>query len=227
MFQTIIELSIKYKLLVALGVIMLLVGGFNSLQHISIDATPDITNNQVQVVTTSPTLAPQEVEQLITIPLESELRNIPGVMEVRSISRFGLSIITIVFKESIPIIQARQLLKEQLDIAKSDIPSGIGEPQLMPITTGLGEICQYIIKVDSGYESTYTIEELRTIQDWIIKKQLNGIEGIIEISSFGGKVKEYEVAVNPILLQNYHITLEEVYNALEKNNQNSGSGYIQ
>jgi heavy metal efflux system protein len=175
MFQTIIELSIKYKLLVALGVIMLLVGGFNSLQHISIDATPDITNNQVQVVTTSPTLAPQEVEQLITIPLESELRNIPGVMEVRSISRFGLSIITIVFKESIPIIQARQLVKEQLDIARSDIPSGIGEPQLMPITTGLGEICQYIIKVDSGYESTYTIEELRTIQDWIIKKQLNGI----------------------------------------------------
>jgi heavy metal efflux system protein len=227
MFQTIIELSIKYKFLVALGVIMLLVGGFNSLQSINIDATPDITNNQVQVVTTSPTLAPQEVEQLITIPLESELRNIPGAIEVRSISRFGLSIITIVFKENIPIIQARQLVKEQLDIAKSDIPSGIGEPQLMPITTGLGEICQYIIKVKSGYESTYTLEELRTIQDWIIKKQLNGIEGIIEISSFGGKIKEYEVAVNPISLQNYRITLEEVYNALEKNNQNSGSGYIQ
>lgn len=227
MFQTIIDLSIKYKLLVTLGVVVLMVWGLYSLKNIPIDATPDITNNQVQVVTTSPTLAPQEVEQLLTIPLESELRNIPGAIEVRSISRFGLSIITVVFKEDIPIIQARQLVKEQIDIAKSEIPDGIGEPQLMPITTGLGEICQYIIKVNPGYESTYNLEELRTIQEWIIKKQLNGIEGIIEISSFGGKVKEYEVAIDPILLQSYNITLEEVNNALEKNNQNSGSGYIQ
>ncbi|WP_295809839.1 CusA/CzcA family heavy metal efflux RND transporter [uncultured Apibacter sp.] len=227
MFQAIIELSIKYKLWVAIGVVALLTGGLYSIQTIPIDATPDITNNQVQVVTTSPTLAPQEVEQLITIPLESELRNIPGAIEVRSISRFGLSIITVVFKENIPVLRARQLVKEQIDITKNEIPNGIGEPQLMPITTGLGEICQYVIKVKPGFESDYTLEDLRTIQDWIIKKQLNGIEGIIEISSFGGKVKEYEVGIDPIVLQSYGITLEEVYNVLEKNNQNSGSGYIE
>ncbi|MDR2122985.1 MAG: CusA/CzcA family heavy metal efflux RND transporter [Flavobacteriaceae bacterium] len=227
MFKKIIELSINNKLLVIIGTLALLIAGIYSVRDIAIDATPDITNNQVQVVTTSPTLVPQEVEQLITFPLESQLRNIPGTTEVRSISRFGLSIITVVFKESTPTLQARQLVKEQIDIAKEEIPEGLGDPQLMPITTGLGEIYQYVVKVKPGYEGKYTIEELRTIQDWIIKRQLNGIEGIIEISSFGGKVKEYEVAINPVALQSYNLTLEEVYTALGNNNQNSGSGYIQ
>ncbi len=227
MFKKIIELSINNKLLVIVGALALLIGGIYSVRDIAIDATPDITNNQVQVVTTSPTLAPQEVEQLITFPLESQLRNIPGTTEVRSISRFGLSIITVVFKENVPTLQARQFVKEQIDIAKGEIPAGLGDPQLMPITTGLGEIYQYILKVKPGYEGKYNIEELRTIQDWIIKRQLNGIEGIIEISSFGGKVKEYEVSIDPVALQSYNLTLEEVYTALENNNQNSGSGYIQ
>ncbi|MGM5631568.1 CusA/CzcA family heavy metal efflux RND transporter [Apibacter raozihei] len=227
MFKKIIELSIQNKLLVIVGTLALLIGGIYSVKDIAIDATPDITNNQVQVVTTSPTLAPQEVEQLITFPLESQLRNIPGTTQVRSISRFGLSIITVVFKESTPTLQARQLVKEQIDIAKEDIPSGLGEPQLMPITTGLGEIYQYVIRIKPGYENQYDTEKLRTIQDWIIKRQLSGVEGIIEISSFGGKVKEYEVSINPVALQSYNLTLEDVYTALESNNQNSGSGYIE
>lgn len=227
MFKKIIQASVNNKLLIIVGVLALLIGGIYSVKDIAIDATPDITNNQVQVVTTSPTLAPQEVEELLTFPLESELRNIPGTREVRSISRFGLSIITVVFDDNVPTLNARQLVKEQIDIAKDEIPEGLGDPQLMPITTGLGEIYQYVLKVKPGYEGKYDIEKLRTIQDWIVKRQLNGIEGIIEISSFGGKVKEYEVSIDPVALQSYGLTLEEVNIALEKNNQNSGSGYIQ
>ncbi|TWP29043.1 CusA/CzcA family heavy metal efflux RND transporter [Apibacter muscae] len=227
MFKKIIEFSINNKLLIIVGTLALLIGGVYSVKDIAIDATPDITNNQVQVVTTSPTLAPQEVEKLITFPLESQLRNIPGTTEVRSISRFGLSIITVVFKENIPTLQARQLVKEQVDIAKSEIPDGLGDPELMPITTGLGEIYQYVLKVKPGYENQYNTEKLRTIQDWIIKRQLNGVEGIIEISSFGGNIREYEISIDPVALQSYNLTLEEVHTALENNNQNSGSGYIQ
>lgn len=227
MFKKIIEASIQNKLLVIVATIGFLVVGYFSVKNIAIDATPDITNNQVQIVTTSPTLAPQEVEQLITFPLETQFRNIPGVLEVRSISRFGLSIVTVVFEDNIPTLEARQLVKEQIDVAKESIPAGLGDPQLMPITTGLGEIYQYVLRVKPGYESRYDAQELRTIQDWIVKKQLNGIEGITEISSFGGFVKEYEVSVNPSALQSFDLTLEDVFLALENNNENSGSGYIQ
>lgn len=227
MFEKIIQISINNKWLIIIGVLIWLIAGIYSIKHLAIDATPDITNNQVQIVTTSPTLAPQEIEELITIPLESELRNIPGALEVRSISRFGLSIITVVFKDKVPTLNARQLVEEQIKLIKDEIPEGLGEPKLMPITTGLGEIYQYVLKVKPGFEKKYDTEKLRTIQDWMIKRQLNGIEGVIEISSFGGKVKEYEVSIDPLALHSYNLTLDEVNIALKKNNQNSGSGYIQ
>ena len=143
-----------------------------------IDAVPDITNNQVQIVTVSPTLAPQEVEQLITMPIEIAMSNIMNVEEIRSVSRFGLSLVTVVFKESVPTLDARQLINEQIQTVAGEIPTELGTPELMPITTGLGEIYQYVLSVEPGYEEKYDAMELRTIQDWIVKRQLSGIPGI-------------------------------------------------
>lgn len=201
--------------------------GVWSLQRIPIDAVPDITNNQVQVVTTSPTLAPQEVEQLITYPIEVSMANIPSVTEIRSISRFGLSVVTIVFAENVPILDARQYVKEQISLAINDIPPHLGTPELMPITTGLGEIYQYVLQVEEGYEDQYTAMDLRTIQDWIVKRQLNGVTGIVEVSSFGGFLKQYEVAVDPALLKALGISLVDVHQALAANNENAGGSYIE
>lgn len=210
-----------------MGVLGLIMAGIWSLRQIPIDAVPDITNNQVQVVTTSPTLAPQEVEQLITYPIEVSMANIPGVIEIRSISRFGLSVVTVVFEEHIPILDARQYVKEQLSLATGDIPTSLGQPELMPITTGLGEIYQYVLQVEPGYEGSYDAMQLRTIQDWIVKRQLNGITGIVEVSSFGGYLKQYEVAVQPDLMKALDISLEQVHHALATNNENSGGSYIE
>lgn len=192
-----------------------------------IDAVPDITNNQVQIVTVSPTLAPQEVEQLITFPIEIAMSNIMNVEEIRSVSRFGLSLVTVVFKESVPTLDARQLINEQIQAVSGEIPSELGMPELMPITTGLGEIYQYILKVAPGYEKKYDAMELRTIQDWIVKRQLSGIPGIVEINSFGGYLKQYEVAVDPDALYSLNITIGEVFEALNRNNQNTGGSYIE
>ncbi|MEY4904970.1 MAG: hypothetical protein RLZZ292_2785, partial [Bacteroidota bacterium] len=227
MFQKIIHFSLHNKLLVALGVLALIVAGIFSAQRIPLDAVPDITDNQVQIVTVSPTLAPQEVEQLLTYPVEAAMTNIPKVTQVRSISRYGLSVVTVVFEEDVPTMLARQYVSEQLNAAKSNISTELGEPEMMPITTGLGEIFQYVLTVEKEYESQYNATDLRTIQDWIIKRQLNGTKGIIEVSSFGGYLKQYEVAVNPQLLQSYHVTMQEVLTALENNNQNSGGSYIE
>ena len=162
-----------------------------------IDAVPDITNNQVQIVTVSPTLAPQEVEQLITMPIEIAMSNIMNVEDIRSVSRFGLSVVTVVFKEDVPTLDARQLINEQIQTVSGEISPELGTPEMMPITTGLGEIYQYILKVAPGYEEKYDAMELRTIQDWMVKRQLSGIPGIVEINSFGGYLKQYEVAVDP------------------------------
>ena len=192
-----------------------------------IDAVPDITNNQVQIVTVSPTLAPQEVEQLITFPIEIAMSNIMNVEEIRSVSRFGLSLVTVVFKESVPTLDARQLINEQIQTVMGDIPAELGTPELMPITTGLGEIYQYVLKVEPGYEKQYDAMELRTIQDWIVKRQLSGIPGIVEINSFGGYMKQYDVAVDPDALYSLNITIGEVYEALNRNNQNTGGSYIE
>ncbi len=227
MFKNIVEFSIHKKLFVAITMVILLLGGVYAMLTLPVDAVPDITNNQVQVVTVSPTLAPQEVEQLITSPIEIAMRNIMNVKEIRSVSRFGLSVVTIVFDENVPTLAARQLVNEQIQVVSGEIPSDLGMPEMMPITTGLGEIYQYMLKVDPKYKNKYDAAELRTIQDWIVKRQLSGIPGIVEINSFGGNLKQYEVAVDPDALYSLDITIGDVFTALSKNNQNTGGSYIE
>lgn len=227
MFTKIVHFSIRKKLFVALTTLLLLAAGIYSMLTLPIDAVPDITNNQVQIVTVSPTLAPQEVEQLITFPIEIAMSNVMNVEEIRSVSRFGLSVVTVVFKEDVPTLDARQLVNEQIQMLAGEIPSELGTPELMPITTGLGEIYQYVLKVAPGYENRYDAMELRTIQDWIVKRQLSGIPGIVEINSFGGYLKQYEVAVDPDALYSLNITIGEVFEALSRNNQNTGGSYIE
>ena len=227
MFKAIVHFSIQKKLFVGLTTLFLLLGGIYAMMTLPIDAVPDITNNQVQIVTVSPTLAPQEVEQLITMPIELAMSNIMNVEEIRSVSRFGLSLVTVVFKESVPTLDARQLINEQIQTVAGEIPTELGTPELMPITTGLGEIYQYVLSVEPGYEEKYDAMELRTIQDWIVKRQLSGIPGIVEINSFGGYLKQYEVAVDPDALYSLNITIGEVFEALNRNNQNTGGSYIE
>ncbi|WP_455584157.1 CusA/CzcA family heavy metal efflux RND transporter [Bacteroides sp.] len=227
MFKAIVRFSIKKKLFVGLTTLFLLIGGIYAMLTLPIDAVPDITNNQVQIVTVSPTLAPQEVEQLITMPIEIAMSNIMNVEDIRSVSRFGLSVVTVVFKESVPTLDARQLINEQIQTVAGEIPPELGTPEMMPITTGLGEIYQYILKVAPGYENKYDAMELRTIQDWMVKRQLSGIPGIVEINSFGGYLKQYEVAVDPDALFSLNITIGEVFDALSSNNQNTGGSYIE
>lgn len=227
MFDAIVRFSVRKKLFVGLTTLFLLIGGIYAMMTLPIDAVPDITNNQVQIVTVSPTLAPQEVEQLITFPIEIAMSNIMNVEEIRSVSRFGLSLVTVVFKESVPTLQARQLIGEQIQAVAREIPPELGTPELMPVTTGLGEIYQYTLEVAPGYEDKYDAMELRTIQDWIVKRQLSGIPGIVEINSFGGYLKQYEVAVDPDALYSLNITIGEVFEALNRNNQNTGGSYIE
>lgn len=227
MFESIVEFSVRKKLFVAITMVILLLGGIYAMLTLPVDAVPDITNNQVQVVTVSPTLAPQEVEQLITAPIEIAMRNIMNVKEIRSVSRFGLSVVTIVFDESVPTLAARQLVNEQIQSVAEEIPADLGIPSMMPITTGLGEIYQYMLKVSPKYRSRYNAADLRTVQDWIVKRQLSGIPGIVEINSFGGYLKQYEVAVDPDALYSLDITIGDVFNALSKNNQNTGGSYIE
>ena len=227
MIDAIVRFSVRKKLFVAMTSLFLLLGGFYAMLTLPIDAVPDITNNQVQVVTVSPTLAPQEVEQLITIPVETSMSNIMNVTEIRSVSRFGLSLVTIVFKESVPTLEARQLVNEQIQTVASEIPQELGIPEMMPITTGLGEIYQYVLKVDKAHEKDYDAMELRTIQDWIVRRQLSGIPGIVEINSFGGYLKQYEIAIDPEVISALQITLSDVFEALSNNNQNTGASYIE
>ncbi|NBC83436.1 MAG: CusA/CzcA family heavy metal efflux RND transporter [Bacteroidetes bacterium] len=227
MFRSIINFSVRHKALVGFLVALLIGFGIYSMFQIPIDAVPDITNNQVQVVTQSPSLSPQEVERFITYPLELTMANISDVEEIRSVSRYGLSVITVVFDEMVPILDARQLVNEQLQMARNDIPESVGNPEMLPITTGLGEVYQYTLEVDNAYKHQYTITDLREIQDWIVKRQLSGIPGIVEISSFGGYLKQYEIAVSPALLAPLNLTLADVYQAIYKNNENIGGSYIE
>ena len=227
MIDSIVKFAVRKKLFVAITTLFLLLGGMYSMFTLPIDAVPDITNNQVQVVTVSPTLAPQEVEQLITIPVETSMSNIMNVTEIRSVSRFGLSLVTIVFKESVPTLEARQLVNEQIQTVAGEIPQELGTPEMMPITTGLGEIYQYVLKVDKAHEKDYDAMELRTIQDWIVRRQLSGIPGIVEINSFGGYLKQYEIAIDPEVISALRITLSDVFDALSNNNQNTGASYIE
>ncbi|OIN60379.1 efflux RND transporter permease subunit [Arsenicibacter rosenii] len=225
MLQQIIQFSIRQKLAVVLGVMALIAWGGYAFTQLPIDAVPDITNNQVQVITQTPSLAAQEVEQFITFPLEATLRNVPGVIEIRSISRFGLSVITVVFDDETPTYLARQLVSEQLKTAEKDLLAG--SPQMAPITTGLGEIYQYVVRPEAGFENRYSPTDLRTIQDWIVKRQLSGVSGVVEVSSLGGYLKEYEVSIDPERLRAMNTTLAEVLNALADNNANTGGSYIE
>ncbi len=227
MLSKIIEFSIKNKLIIGLFVLGLIAYGSNEVKKLPIDAVPDITNNQVQVITVASALGAPDVERLITFPIEQVNNNIPGLIELRSFSRFGLSVVTIVFDEKTDIYWARQQVTERLQQAQEQIPKGFGTPVLAPVTTGLGEIYQYTVRPKKGYENKYDAMELRTIQDWIVRRQLLGVKGVAEVSSFGGLLKQYEIAVVPEKLMAYGITINDVFNALEKNNQNTGGSYIE
>lgn len=226
MLNKIIHFSIKNKVIIAVFTFALIVWGVWSASHIAVDALPDVTNNQVQVITRAPTLAAQEVEQFITYPIEKALSNVQGVVEMRSFSRFGLSVITIVFNESVNVYFARQLISEKLKEAEEQMPKDAGSPEMGPVTTGLGEVYQYVIHPKKGSEQKYTAMDLRTIQDWIVARQLSGIPGVAEVTGFGGITKQYEVAVNPERLKAMNVTIPEIFTALEKNNENTGGAYI-
>ena len=226
MINRIIEFSVNNKLITGALLLVFVGWGLYSGTKISIDALPDVTNNQVQVITISPNLATQEVEQFITYPLELNFKNLPDLTELRSTSRSGLSVITIVFKDNLPVNIARQLVSERLQMAAEEIPKHSGTPEMIPPTTGLGEIYQYTLAVDSAHKNLYNEMDLRTIQDWIVKRQLLGVSGVVEVSSFGGKLKQYEVAVDPQKLVSMNISILQVYNALSSNNENTGGSYI-
>ena len=227
MLEHIIKFSLRNKLIILLFMGFVVGFGIYSLTQIPIGAVPDITNNQVQVITTSRNLSTQDVEQFITYPVELEMANLPGVIEIRSTSKFGLSVVTVVFEDDMGTFLPRQLIAEKIKSASEKIPEGFGSPEMGPITTGLGEIYQYILDVKPGYEDRYSITELRTIQDWIVKRQLSGIPGVVEVNTWGGFLKEYEVAINPQQLNAMNISISEIYEALEKNNSVAGGGYIE
>ena len=227
MLSSIIRFSVKNKFIVFLMVSFLIGFGLYSLSRISIGAVPDVTNNQVQVITTSRNLSAQDMEKFITYPVELEMANLPGVMEIRSISRFGLSVVTIVFEDEMGNYLPRQLIAEKLASATERIPEGFGKPEMGPITTGLGEIYQYILDVEEAYKDRYSPQDLRTIQDWIVKRQLSGIPGVVEVNTWGGHLKQYEVALSTEKLLAMDITALEVFSALERNNSVAGGGYIE
>lgn len=227
MLNKIIHFSIRNKLIIGLFTLTLVAFGIFSLTQLSVGAVPDITNNQVQVITTSRNLSTEDMEQFITYPVELEMANLPGVLEIRSISRFGLSVVTIVFEEDMGMYLPRQLIAEKIQSATEKIPEGFGTPEMGPITTGLGEIYQYILDVEPEHKDKYSLTDLRTIQDWIVKRQLSGIPGVVEVNTWGGHLKQYEVAINTNKLNAMDITAGEIFTALEKNNSISGGGYIE
>ncbi len=226
MLNSIISFSIRNKIIIGLLTLALVLWGGYSLTQLPIDAVPDITNNQVQVLTVSPSLAAPEIERLVTFPVEQAMATIPGIVEMRSFSRFGLSVVTIVFTDQTDVYWARQQVNERLSLAKNSIPLGSGNPELAPLSTGLSEIYQYILRPKKGFEEKYDAMELRTIQDWIVRRQLLGTEGVADVSSFGGHVKQYEIAFDPDKLRSMNISVSEIFSALEKNNQNTGGAYI-
>ncbi|UKJ08757.1 CusA/CzcA family heavy metal efflux RND transporter [Solitalea lacus] len=226
MLDKIIHFSINNKLIIGLFTLALIAVGIYSLSKLPIDAVPDITNNQVQIITNAPSQSAPDIERLVTFPVEQTMATIPGIEEIRSFSRFGLSVVTVVFKEDIEVYWARQQVNERLVQAKELIPAGVGSPEMAPVTTGLGEIYQYVLHPKKGYENKYDAMELRTIQDWIVRRQLLGTEGVADVSSFGGNVKQYEIAINSDKLRSLNISINELFTALEKNNQNTGGAYI-
>ena len=226
MIERIIKFSIKNKIIIGLFTLALVAWGTFSLVHLPIDAVPDITNNQVQVISRAPSLAVQEVESFITAPVEVSVANIPNVLELRSISRLGLSVVTVVFKDDVDIYWARQQIGERLREAEDQIPQGLAKIEMAPISTGLGEIFQYTLEIKKGFENKYSPMDLRTYQDWIVRRQMLGTPGVADINSYGGFVKQYEIAVNPERLRAMGLSLTDIFEALENNNENTGSAYI-
>lgn len=227
MLNKVIAFSIKNKLIIGLFILALIGYGSYQITKLPIDAVPDITDNQVQVITSAPSLGAPDIERLITFPIEQANSNIPGLKEIRSFSRFGLSLITIVFDDDVNVYWARQQVTERLKVAQEQIPKGLGSPELAPVTTGLGEIYQYVLRAKHGYETKYDATELRTIQDWIVRRQLLDVKGVADVSSFGGKLKQYEIAIDANKLKSFNITINDVFTALEKNNENTGGAYIE
>ena len=226
MFQKLIEMSIRHKMVVGTLTVALIIWGIWSLATLPFDSTPDITDNQVQVITQAPSLGAQEVEQNITTPIEMALANIPRLQERRSISRSGLSVITLVFDDDADIYWARSQVSQMLEEAVKSLPKNT-DTEMGPIATGLGEIYHYTVRAAKGYEKKYSLTQLRTLQDWIVRKQLSGTPGVAEVSGWGGFVKQYEVAVNTERLNANRLTVSEVFDALEKNNANTGGSYIE
>ncbi|GAB3902963.1 hypothetical protein GCM10028803_30550 [Larkinella knui] len=226
MLNAIIHFSIHNKLITGLFTLALVGWGAWSVSQLPIDAVPDITNNQVQVITSSPSLAAEDIERLVTFPIEVSLSNIPGITELRSFSRFGLSIVTVVFTDATDVYWARQQIAERLQKVVGEIPPGVGTPVMAPVTTGLGEIFQYAVLARKGYENNYSLTDLRTIQDWTIRRGLLGTPGVADISGFGGLLKQYEIEIDPDRLRSMGIAISDIFTALEQNNQNTGGAYI-
>ncbi|UOR00144.1 CusA/CzcA family heavy metal efflux RND transporter (plasmid) [Hymenobacter sp. 5317J-9] len=226
MFDRLIHFSIHNKLIIGLLTLALVAWGGYSLSRLPIDALPDITSNQVVVYTVAPSLAAQEIERLVSFPVEQAMATIPGQVEVRSFSRFGLSVVTVVFEDQTDIYWARTQVSQRLQEAESQIPAGTGRPELAPLSTGLGEVYQYLVRAKPGFEKKYNATELRTIQDWIVRRQLLGTPGVADVSSFGGLLKQYEVALDPERLRSLGVTVNEVYQAVAANNQNAGGAYL-
>ncbi|MBI9040207.1 CusA/CzcA family heavy metal efflux RND transporter [Lutibacter sp.] len=227
MIDKIIRFSINNKLIVGLFILVLIGAGIYSMLTIKLGSVPDITNNQVQIITVAPNLGTEDIEQFVTYPVELAVANLPSVTELRSVSRFGLSVVTIVFSDDMGTYLPRQLVQEKLTAIQESIPAGFGKPFMAPIATGLGEIYQYSIVPKKGYETKYSPSDLRTIQDWIIKRQMALVPGVVEINSFGGNVKQYEIALDPNKLNSMGISINEVFEALETNNSNTGGAYIE
>jgi cobalt-zinc-cadmium resistance protein CzcA len=226
MINSIISFSVKNKFIIVLFIIALIGWGTYSLTQLPIDAIPDVTNNQVQIISIAPSLAVQEVESFITAPIEVAVANIPDIVELRSISRLGLAVVTVVFEDGVDVYWARQQLTERLKEAEESIPPGLAQISLAPVSSGLGEIFQYRLAVKKGYEKEYNPMELRTIQDWVVRREMLGTPGVADINSYGGFVKQYEISVNPERLRGMNLTLADIFAALEKNNENTGSAYI-
>ena len=227
MINNIISFSIKNKFIVGLLTLALVGVGIYSMSTVNLGSVPDITNNQVQVITVSQNLGTEDIEQFVTYPVELAMGNLPGVEEIRSISRFGLSVVTIVFEDDMGTYLPRQLVQEKLNELKETIPEKFGSPTMGPISTGLGQIYEYTIKPKNGFESKYSPAELRTIQDWVVKRQLTLLDGVVEVNSFGGYIKQYEVAISPDQLNAQNVSISQVYEALARNNVNTGGAYIE
>lgn len=224
MFDSIIAFSLKRRVVVIMGTLLLIAAGLYAFTILPIDAVPDITNNQVQILTKAPALSPYEVEQFITFPIEVAVKPIPHIVELRSTSKAGLSVVTVVFEDDVDIYFARQQILEKLREAESQMPDGVEKPELGPVSTGLGEIFRYVVKDTTGKLSAM---DLRTVQDWIVRRQLLGTTGVVEVNTLGGELKQYQVLVDPDALVNYGLTFREVFEAASKSSANAGGAYIE